>query len=192
MKSARGGVAVLVAFLLLALMAGAGLATSANVLRELAMGGDAGLGARAAGAADGGLEWFRAWSAGGGAGPGAFMARLEGQPPGVEIALPGPPRRMAGESGAAALEVDLDLRLRRLGVWPGQGGAGPVRHLWAVVATGRCRTRGREFVQARELIFSARAAGDPDPAAAAPESPEDPAGPGRDVRIHARRPVPSR
>ena len=99
---------------------------------------------------------------------------------------------MAGESGAAALEVDLDSRLRRLGVWPGQGGAGPVRHLWAVVATGRCRTRGREFVQARELIFSARAAGDPDPAAAAPESPEDPAGPGRDVRIHARRPVPSR
>jgi hypothetical protein len=184
-KSARGAVAVLAAFLLLALMAGAGLATSANVLRELAMGADAGLGARAAGAADGGLEWFRAWSAGGGAGPGAFMARLEGQPPGVEIALPGPPRRMAGEPGATALEADLDLCLRRLGVWPGQGGAGPVRHLWAVVATGRCRTGGREFVQARELVFSA-------PAAAAPESPEDPAGPGQGVRIHARRPVPSR
>jgi hypothetical protein len=173
-------------------MAGAGLATSANVLRELAMDADAGLGARAAGAADGGLEWFRAWSAGDGAGLRAPMARLEGQPPGVEIALPGPPRRGAGEPGATALEVDLDLRLRRLGAWPGQGGDGPVRHLWGVVATGRCRARGREFVQARELIFSAPAAGDPDPAPADPESPEDPAGPGRGVRIHARRPVPPR
>jgi len=59
---ALGGMAILVAFELLGLMAGVAFATAGNVLRELALGGQVAKGVRATQAAEAGLGWFLARS----------------------------------------------------------------------------------------------------------------------------------
>jgi hypothetical protein len=204
----RGGTAILAAFMLLVLMAGATLATSRNVVRELAICAGAQPGVRAACAADGALDWFRAWARDGGAGDlRPLLARLEGLPPGAEAPLPGPPPGADADDGDSALEQDVRLRLQRVGSWPRRGApdedcARP-RVLWRVTALGYCRVRGlgrsREFLQARELLFSAPAAGpaEPVPAGAAlPPEPStlEPSPPdvGWGIQIHIWRPVPAR
>jgi hypothetical protein len=165
----RGGVAILLAFGLLALMAAAAFATGNNVIRELALGGEAVQGARAASAADAGLDWFLAWAAGAGGGraepppdlpadgaaglftaPGDTLARqgfaLRVQPLGP-LAQPGMGRREAawGRADPESLAPD---------------------QLWRVTATGRCELLDRPgpadagrprqvFRQVRELLVTA-------------------------------------
>ena len=145
-----GGVAILLAFMLLALMAGAGLATSRNLLRELAVAGDARLGDQAAAAAESGLEWFLAWAS-------AAGDRAEGH---LDIP-PGPPGGLFGEPAQDAARQSCELRARDLGPFPPQAGAeaasGAPGRLWRVTATGRCRVGGpggpgRVFTQVRELV----------------------------------------
>jgi len=158
----RGGTAILVAFLLLALMAGAALATGRNVLRELAAAADAAPEAGAEAAADSGLAWFLAWAEAEPEGVRAFLARLEGEPPGTPGSPPGQPGR-----GWAAAEDPLDQRfrlsVRRLGAWPGPEGAGTGHQAWRVTATGTCRSRGPgpapTFSRVQELLCTAPPAG---------------------------------
>lgn len=143
----RGGAAILVAFLLLTLMAGAVLATGRNVLRELAAAAEAGPAAGAEAAAESGLDWFLAWA---GAEPGALRALLEpleaGQP-GARAELAAPDWAGPGEP----LDQAFRVTVQRLGAWPGTA-----EQAWRVTSAGTCRPRGSgpvpPFRQVRELI----------------------------------------
>jgi hypothetical protein len=171
----RGGAAILVAFALLTLMAGAALATSRNVARELALGGAAVAGAKAAAAADSGLAWFRAWHEAGGEEARAFPADLAARPAGAAVPVPLP-------GGAAWLPLeggqDFKLQVRRLGPFPASGPGDPAAQLWQVTATGRFRFpggAGQPFLQVREWLAAWTPAQDP-PEAGAPggSAPTDP------------------
>jgi hypothetical protein len=182
-------------------MAGAGFATSRNVVRDLAMDAGAARGAQAACAADSGLEWFLAWSREDRDGLRAFLARLEAEPPGTEGLPPDLPLDL--DAGAdPPWESDFQVRVLRLGAWDGPApgaadGAGDAQ-LWEVRSTGRCRVRGQRggeaFTQVRVLWFSAPRAGAPGgpPAAPGPDpepSPElpfaaGPPGPGTEPPWH--------
>jgi len=165
--SARGAVAILAAFMLLALMAAVGFATSRNLGRELAMAGDGAQGARAAAAAESGLEWFLARCRGE-----ALLdpARDTGQGYGLDA-----PEGLPAEAPGSALRQGFSLRVRQLGVLPGPG---PPDRLWQVTATGRCGAPGQPaFTQVRELLV------------ASPE-PEPGKEPQRGQRILAWRAVP--
>jgi len=163
----RGGAAILVAFTLLVLMAAAALGASRNVVRELGLCGQMAQGAKAAGAAEAGLDGFLAWACG----TGEPLGRLVGVP------VPAlPPAVAAGELAgppAAGTRLGFEVRARRLGAWPQPGtgrGAGwgvadpdPPQpdQLWLVTATGRCEVPGpaaagsQGFRQARELLMTA-------------------------------------
>jgi hypothetical protein len=171
----RGGTAILAAFLLLVLMAGAGLATSRNVVRDLAMGGDAVLGARAACAADSGLEWFLAWAREDPENLRTFLAGLEGEAPGSERSPPGTP--LALETPETSFTLGFQLRVGRLGAWTRPGAEGEAEEvvLWRVRSTGQARSaaqaQDKAFVQARELVFSTPP---PGPSASVPEAGQEP------------------
>jgi hypothetical protein len=137
----RGGAALLLAFMILVLMAGAGLATSRNLMRELAMVGDARLGERAAAAADSGLEWFLAWAAEGWAGEDRLFPA-------------GPTEALFPDAQGEAGRQSFELRVRNLGPWPpdGDASAPPGDRLCRVTSIGRCRVGGRTFIQVRELL----------------------------------------
>jgi hypothetical protein len=172
--------AILLAFMLLALMAGAAFGTGRNAQRELALCGEAVLGARAANAADAGLEWFLAWSANDGPRVQAFLAGLE-QGAGPEDGAPPPDLPRDWEEGLGSgprtgpTRQSFTLRVRHLGSMPRAepAAAGPERaepgsdpgpgvpdHLWAVTATGRCVVLDRSgrplqtYRQMRELLLS--------------------------------------
>jgi hypothetical protein len=179
----RGGAAILVAFMLLTLMAAAAFGTSRNLTRELAIAGDAQRGDEAAAAAEAGLEWFLAWSAGAAFRP--FLAGLEAGPAGEEWPLPGVPAEWPPETPAAAVRQSFQLRIRRLGALPRPGPeADPaLDQLWQVTATGRCVVKGqgeRGFTQVRELLFTA-----PPVDPGGPEA--DPGDARRGVRVQAWR-----
>jgi hypothetical protein len=173
----RGGIAILVAFMLLALMAAAAFASSRNLVRELAVTGDGVPGARAASAAEAGLDWFLAWSSAAGGerdeGLQAFLAGLA-EAPGGEGGHPPPlasggSERLFSQPAGSLARQDFELRVRHLGAWPqpgmGRGGTAggpadpsaiPPDQLWQVTATGRCRTAGgRVSRQVRELLVTA-------------------------------------
>jgi len=145
---AFGGLAILVAFELLGLMAGVAFASTGNVLRELALGGQVAKGARAAQAAEAGLGWFLARS---GWAPSAFAppqapdgpgapdlpeARSDRQAPDVTAllaALEGPgqgaPPGLLAEPGDTE-PLGFTVQARRLGALPwfparGAEGAAP-------------------------------------------------------------------
>jgi hypothetical protein len=140
----RGGAAILVAFLLLTLMAAAVFATSRNLTRDLAMGGEALQGTLAACAAEAGLAWFLAQAAGN-----------QGGVAGVQ-AGPAPEDLLTGSSDGA-FHQDFDLRIRDLGLLPRPEGDAreAAERLWRVTAVGRSALRGQEeagCIQVRELI----------------------------------------
>jgi len=179
----RGALAIVLAFMLLVLMTGAAFATNRNVVRELILGGELVQGAKAAAAAEAGLDWFLAWSAGpgntGGDWSNPLLAGLETGASGA-----GAPEATATVVGAGLLAKAPDsgarqgyrVRIQHLGSLPqctlGQGGhpagpadpsALPVDHLWLVTAVGRCQlalsgSRGQDFLQVRELLASAPSA----------------------------------
>jgi hypothetical protein len=178
-----------VVFVLLTVMAGVGFATSRNLQRELATGGDARQGARAACAADSGLAWFLALAArdaglqswlaapGSDAGEGRLLAHRE--------------EPLAG-TGDSALQQSFELRIRHLGALPRPEGApgaaeGVADQLWQVTATGRSAVKGQGqlgFSQNRELLVAV-------PTAPATDPPPDPSGrdaPPGGLRILAWRP----
>jgi hypothetical protein len=97
----RGGAALLVAFMLVVLMAAGGLATGANVARELALCAIAARTAEASEAAESGVEWFRAWVSG--QDGQAFLAALA---TGAEAEAPAP------------ATARFRVRVRRLGALP--------------------------------------------------------------------------
>ena len=172
----RGAIAILVAFMLLALMAAAAFATSRNLVRELAMAGDVVPGARAAMAAEAGLDWFLAWSsAAGGRGDEGIQPFLAGlaETPGGGGGSPlplasGGSERLFFQPVDSVARQDFELRVRHLGAWsqPGMGRGGsaggpadpyaiPPDQLWQVTATGLCRVAGgRVSRQARELLVT--------------------------------------
>lgn len=153
----RGGAALLVAFSLVLLLAAGGLGVSRNLLRELALCGDAARGAEAAAAADSGLDWWLAWAA-----EPAGRAFLAGLEPGSEAEAPVPP------------DQGFRVRVRHLGSWPpgepdepapeptGEPSIEPATEpaaapapLWLVTAVGTCRRgprspAGSGFAQARQ------------------------------------------
>jgi hypothetical protein len=144
--------ALLAAFLLVALMAAAGFAAARNVARELATCAIQARTAEAAAAAESGLEWFHAWAAG----P-AGQAWLAGLAPGAEAEAPEPP-------GAP-----FRVRLRHLGRVPepdpgadppadaGEAAGEPERAaaLWLVTAEGASRA-DPDYLQARAALVAAR------------------------------------
>ena len=143
-RAQRGGAAILVAFLLLTLMAAAVFATSRNLTRDLAMGGEALQGTLAACAAEAGLAWFL-----------ACADRLRGDWAGPAMDVP-PGLLDAAEPGP--LRQDVQVRLARLGALPWPGAADLAGQLWLVRATGHCGIRGqgrRGFAQVRELLIQA-------------------------------------
>lgn len=143
---AFGGLAILVAFELLGLMAGVAFASTGNVLRELALGGQVAKGVRAAQAAEAGLGWFLARSGwvppevpdepGAPDLPEAPEARSDRPAPDVTAllaALEGPgqgaPPGLLAEPGDPE-PLGFTVQARRLGTLPwiparGAGGAGP-------------------------------------------------------------------
>jgi hypothetical protein len=143
--SGRGGVAILAAFMLLAVLASAALATSRNLARELAMAGAALQGARAAAAAESGLHWF--------------LERCRGEAlldpardAGEGYRLDAPEALPDEDPPGSALRQGFQLRVRQLGVLPGPG---PPERLWQVTATGRCGVPGQPaFTQVRELLVA--------------------------------------
>jgi len=146
-----GAVAILAAFMLLTLMAGVALATTRNLLRELPMAGPWLGEAEAAAAAESGLAWFLAWSAGE-AGLQVLDAGQEkvlAPPPGLLPAAPGSPFRQG-----------FRLRIRPLGALAGPGGEAGAPELWLVTATGHSAAEGqdRPFLQVRELVVAVPAA----------------------------------
>jgi len=142
----RGGAAILVAFLLLTLMAAAGFATSRNLTRDLAMGGEALQGTLAAGAAEAGLAWF--------------LSQAAGNPGGVAGVPAGPaPEGLLAGSSDGALAQDFELRIRDLGVLPRPAGDAveASERLWRVTALGRSALQDQEeagFIQVRELLVA--------------------------------------
>ncbi|GEM_PF-1335891 len=156
----KGGMAILAAFLLLMLMAAAAFAAMGNLRRELALGGEALLGAKAASAAESGLAWFLARSAGD---PGLSLPTGAGE--GWRLA---PPPGLLAEPWDAFLQQDFEVRIRPLGALPRAGGeaeGSAADQLWQVTATGRCGIKGQShggFIQVRELLVaSPPAGGDP-------------------------------
>jgi len=149
----RGGIAILVAFMLLALMAAAAFATSRNLVRELAWSSAAG------GERDEGIQSFLAGLAEAPGGGG-------GNPPPLAS---GGSERLFSQPADSLARQDFELRVRHLGAWPqpgmGRGGAAggpadpsaiPPDQLWQVTATGRCRVAGgRVSRQVRELLVTA-------------------------------------
>jgi len=141
--SGRGGVAILAAFLLLAVMAAVAFATVRNLDRELAMAGDALQGARAAAAAEAGLDWFLARWRGE-----ALLDPARDAGEGYRLDAP---EALPAEEGSA-LRQGFRLRARQLGVLPGPG---PPERLWQVTATGRSGVPGQPaFIQVRELLVA--------------------------------------
>ena len=141
----RGGAAILVAFLLLTLMAGLGLATCRNLDRELAMLSDAAQGARAAAAAESALAWF--------------LDRAASVDPAT---IPAPPEGLLDEGPEAGYRQGFELRVHGLGAL-GRPGEEPAERLWRVTAIGRCGARGQaqgEFIQVRELLAAGAQAPD--------------------------------
>ena len=183
-RAERGGAAILVAFMLLTLMAGAAFGTSRNLTRELSMCADAARGARAASAAEAGLAWFLAWAAGDPAGLQGVLAdaeRASGR--GGGLALPGPAEGLLDEPDAP-LQTRFEVRIQPLGALaPPEAGeeappatgaeedagraeesAGRARRLWLVRSVGRCLAGGQDrqgFAQVRELLVASAPAGDP-------------------------------
>jgi hypothetical protein len=151
----KGGVAILAAFLLLMLMAAAAFATMGNLRRELALGGEGLLGAKAASAAESGLAWFLARSAGD---PGLSLPTGAGE--GWRLV---PPQGLLAEPLDAFLQQDFEVRIRPLGALPRAGfDAEGSDQLWQVTATGRCRVKGQGpggFIQVRELMVASPPAG---------------------------------
>ena len=178
----RGGIAILAALMLLVLLFGAGSGTSRNALRELAIAGDAVQGAKAASAAEAGLEWFLAAArepapGPSGTGVAVLLQELDAGPPGqglAEARLAPPEAALFPASGNSAIQQGFELRIRRLGripqavnggggqaAGPGQPGAMPMDTLWLVTATGRARLRGgsrQAFRQVREGLATTPAA----------------------------------
>jgi hypothetical protein len=111
---AFGGLAILVAFELLGLMAGVAFASTGNVLRELALGGQVAKGARAAQAAEAGLGWFLARS---GWAPSAFAPPQAPDGPGAPD-LPEAPKAPEARSDRQAPDVTALLAALE---GPGQG-----------------------------------------------------------------------
>lgn len=144
--SERGGAAILVAFLLLTLMAAAVFATSRNLTRDLAMGGEALQGTLAACAAEAGLAWF--------------LAQAAGNPGGVAAVQAGPaPEGLLVGSSDGAFAQDFELRIRDLGLLPRPGGdvQDASERLWRVTARGRSALQDQEetgFIQIRELLVA--------------------------------------
>jgi hypothetical protein len=177
-----GAAALLAAFLLLALLAGASLATGRLVLRDLAGEADVGPAAGAGAAAESGLEWFLAWAGADPDGLRTCLAALEGEPPGTPGQPPGDP----GAAWAPAedpLDQRFQLVIRRLGAWPGPPEDGPPPQAWRITATGTCRARTPGtppvFMQVRELLCLAPPAQAGGPGPPAPWA----------IRVLARRPV---
>lgn len=142
----RGGAAILVAFLLLTLMAAAVFATGRNLIRDLAMGGEALQGTLAACAAEAGLAWF--------------LARAAGDPGGVAgvPAGPAPEGLLAGSSDGRFVQA-FELHIRDLGALarPEGDGLEASERLWRVTALGRSTLKDREqtaCVQQRELLVA--------------------------------------
>jgi hypothetical protein len=125
----EGGVALVAAFLVLALLAALVLAAGRNVLRETATCGEALQGARAVLAAEAGLEGFFRWSGEEGA---ALLAALpaDGAWHGV-LEFPLPP-----SDPGSPFRQSASIRVRRLGSLPGEAGQ-PAPHLWQVRSQGR-------------------------------------------------------
>jgi hypothetical protein len=144
--SERGGAAILVAFLLLTLMAAAVFATSRNLIRDQAMGGEALQGTLAACAAEAGLAWF--------------LAQAAGNPGGVAGVPAGrAPEGLLAGSSDGAFEQDFDLRIRDLGLLPRPEGddQDASERLWRVTALGRSALKGQEETgcnQVRELLVA--------------------------------------
>ena len=185
-RGQRGAAALLAAFLLLVLLAGASLATGRHLLRDLAGQADAGAAAGAEAAAESGLEWFLAWAGADPEGLRALLARGEGEPLGTPVEPPGEP----GDGWAGPddpLCQSFRLAIRRLGAWPEPSDAGPPRQAWRITATGTCRARGPArppvFTQVRELLCLAPLAGVA-PEAGGPEAP-----PPWALQVLAQRPV---
>jgi len=163
-REQRGGAAILVAFMLLALMTGAAFGTSRNLVRELAMCADQVHGAQAAAAAEAGLAWFLDWAAGDPPGCRSILG-AEGDS-GEERSLPAPPGLPLVRPDAGPRQ-SFELRIRCLGVLPAPApeGAGPgPGRLWLVRCAGRCAAGGQDpegFTQIRELLVAAPVSGDP-------------------------------
>jgi hypothetical protein len=137
-------VAILAAFMLLAALAAVALATSRNLDRELAMAGDALQGARAAAAAESGLDWFLARPRGE-----ALLDPARDAGAGYRLDAP---EALPAEDPGSALRQGFQLRVRQLGVLPGPG---PPERLWQVTATGRSGVPGQPaFLQVRELLVA--------------------------------------
>ena len=163
-REQRGGAAILVAFMLLALMAGASFGTSRNLVRELAMCADQAQGAKAASAAEAGLAWFLDWADGDPDGFRSVLACAEADP-GEERAIPAP-AGLPLEEADAALRQGFELRIRSLGALPPAAAdrPGPAGRLWLVRCAGRSALRGRGpegFTQIRELLVASPPAGAP-------------------------------
>jgi hypothetical protein len=121
-------------------------ATSRNLIRDQAMGGEALQGTLAACAAEAGLAWF--------------LAQAAGNPGGVAGVPAGPaPEGLLAGSADGALAQDFDLRIRDLGALPRPEGDAleAVERLWRVTALGRSALKGQEetgFNQVRELLVA--------------------------------------
>ena len=164
MTRARGGAALLAVFLLLAVMASVGLATSRNLMRELAICGEALQGARAAAAAESGLAWFLGQCAGEG-----WRSRLDpvrGAGQGYVLAPAGDLLAGFPDQGPdQALRLTFQVRVQFLGALPPAEAGRAEELLWRVTATGRCAVPGHDeggFHQARELLLASPGE-DPDP-----------------------------
>jgi hypothetical protein len=161
----EGGIAILVAFMLLMLMSAAALGTSRNVIRELSTTGNVVQGGKASAAADAGVDWFIAWSFGDGSATGAAgnaikqtLYNLETRAPGYVDPTTNQPvttinavnEMLFPKPADSNIQENFDVQIRYLGRMqqPGTGRGGNAQgpnsagallmdNLWQVTSFGR-------------------------------------------------------
>lgn len=178
----QGGLTIIMALVLVAVMGAATFSLSRNAIRELSMAGTIIQGNKAAAAADAGLDWVVIWGQGGikladftAASPSTKETSLlngiknalfstTGSPV-VTITAANDASMTLNQGGAANTRQDFDIELRWLGGKlvgpstdnsPASGDTGPSvpkDSVWRLLATGRATPKNAQTYQAqRELV----------------------------------------